>query len=342
MSEDIRKECWRVQQGGLELYVFIMDSRTLREIASVSKRDANNPKGYQRHLSEKRLREVGQYIKKPRATFPNSIIINLDSKKARFEPSSDDSRGTVVIKREYGAAWIIDGQHRLYGFNHSEGKEFDLVVVAFLDLSERDQATIFKIINSTQKGVNPSLIYDLIELTKDAEFLDERAHEIVKALNEDTDSPWKDQIKMLGEGSGTVSQASFIGELKKLLQNVTFKDYPVGEQIKLLKDYFSAIRESFPEAWGSKKHILTKTLGLAAFLALMPKVLMHCAVKGHSNKSTMKYILHYITIYEPPETGGEQIDFSSQQLGAFGGRQGQRKLAGILEAALPPVRPSAS
>lgn len=342
MLEKIRKEYFKVQQGGLEFYTFIIDSKTLREITYVSRREIKNPKGYQRYLSDKRLKDVGEYIKKPRATFPNSIIINLDLKKIRIEPAaSNPNHGTIIIPKEEDVAWIIDGQHRLYGFEHSDGKEFDLLVAAYLGLNISDQATIFKIINSNQKGVSLSLIYDLIDLTKDAEYLDERGHEIVKALNEDNDSPWKMQIKMLGMGKGIVSQAAFIGSLKKVLQDNILKEYPVGEQIKILKDYFCAFKDLFPDAWVSKKHVLCKTLGVAAVLLIISKVLIHCRIKNNFTKQMMKDILKDLPSIEiPTEIGYEVIDFSGKQLGAFGGRQGQHKLADILENALPPLRPS--
>lgn len=341
MAEEIRKECFRVQQGGLELYTFVLDSKTLRDIAYVSRRDVANPQGYQRYLNNRRLKDVGVYIKKPRATFPNSIILNMDPKKVRFEASPEENRGTIIFPRENGVAWVIDGQHRLYGFEHSGGKEFDLLVAAYLGLEVSDQATIFKIINSTQKGVSLSLIYDLIDLTKDAEYLVERAHEIVKALNEHSDSPWKKQVKMLGVGPGIISQAAFIGELKKLLHDTIFKEYPVGEQIKILKDYFGALKELFPVAWGSKKHILCKTLGVAAVLLIMPKVLVHCRIKSSFSKHTMKEILKNLpAVQVPTEMGSQTIDFSGKQLGALSSKKGQRKLADSLENALPPIRPS--
>lgn len=341
MLEEIRKECLKVQQGGLEFYAFVMNSRTLKEIAYISRREIANPQGYQRYLNNERLKDVGEYIKKPRATFPNSIIVNLDSSKARFEPAPEGNRGTMVIPKEPGIAWVIDGQHRLHGFKYSEGKEFDLLVAAYLGLSIPDQATIFKVINSTQKGVSLSLIYDLIDLTKDAEYLDERAHEIVKALNNEEDSVWKGQIKMLGVGKGIISQAAFVGEFRKLLQDTILKEYPVGEQTKILKDYFSVIKELFPSAWASKKHVLCKTLGVAALLLIMPKVLIHCRLKNRFDKTTIKEVLKDLpAVQVPVETGFEIIDFTGKQLGAFSGRKGQRKLADILEKSLPSIRPS--
>ena len=113
----------------------------------------------------------------------------------------------------------------------------------------------------------------------------------MKGLNEDDDSPWKGQIKMLGVGKGIISQAAFIGELRRLLQHAIFKEYPVGEQIKILKDYFLVLGELFPSAWASNKHVLCKTLGVAAVLLIMPKVLIHCRIRNSFTISTMKDLL---------------------------------------------------
>lgn len=338
---ELRVDCFKIIQSCYEFYLFIMNSKLLREIAYVSVRDSNKPMGYQRYLNHKRLKEVGDYIKKPRSTFPNSIIVNFEKTKARFEESPEHNKGILVIKREKNIAWIIDGQHRLFGFDHSEGKEFDLIVSAFIGLDIGDQATVFKIINSTQKGVNPSLIYDLIELTKDADYADERAHEIIKALNSDTDSPWNNLIKMVGKGSGIISQAAILNEIKKLLKDPIFKEYPSGEQIRILKDYFEAIKNLFPEAWGNKKYVLCKTLGVAAILSIMPKILIHCRIKNDFNQKYFQKILSHIKQAKiPTGSGQEVIDFSSRQLGGYGGKQGQKLLAEILEKELPPIRPT--
>lgn len=343
MANAIRVPALRVVQGGMEFYAFAMDSKTLRRLCEVSRRESGNRQGYQRYLSEERIRQVGDYIKKPRATFPNSVIVNFDKDRLRYEATPNSSSGVLIIQDVERSAWVIDGQHRLYGFEKSEGREFDLLVSAFVGLSVGDQATVFKVINSTQKGVNPSLIYDLIELTKDAEYQDERAHELVKALNEEGDSPWFEQIKMTGTGTGIISQAAFASEIKRVLQDTVFKEMKTGEQVKVLKDFFGAFRELFPDAWCSKKHVLSKTLGLAATMRLLPKVLIHCHTKADFGQRQIESILGSLPKLEIPGTSGtEVLDFSSRQLSAFGGKVGQKKLADLLEQALPKLRPVTS
>jgi DGQHR domain-containing protein len=341
-SENIRVPYIGVDQGDYFLYCFVINSKDLREISYVSTRKPIGNQGYQRHFSLKRLRDVGAYISKPKSTFPNSIVAYLDADAVSIHPSSANPKyGEIDIRRQENVAWIIDGQHRLYGFEYSQGKEFDLIVAGYVGLSIPDQASIFRVINSEQKGVSPSLIFDLIDLTKDAEFYDTRAHEIVKALNEDENSPWYSQIKMLGTGKGIISQAAFITELKKALKNpLVLKDYEYIEQVKILKNYFGALKELFPEAWGNPKYVLCKTLGVASTFSMLGKVIIYCKTSANSlAQDEMKKVLKGLTVVQiPTREGMEKLDFSGRQLGSYGGKQGQVKFSELLENALPTLK----
>jgi DGQHR domain-containing protein len=341
-TEYIHVPYLEVDQDDYHLYCFVMNSKDLREIAYVSKREPTGNKGYQRHFSQKRLRDVGEYISKPKATFPNSIVAYLNPDAVSISPNSLNPKfGEISIRRQEHVAWIIDGQHRLFGFEFSQGKELDLIVAGYIGLSIPDQASIFRIINSEQKGVSPSLIFDLIDLTKDAEFYDTRAHEIVKALNEDVNSPWYSQIKMLGTGKGIISQSAFITELRKALKNpLVLKDYEYIEQVKILKNFFGALKELFPEAWGNQKYVLCKTLGVAASFSMLGKVLIYCKTTTNSlTQDEMKKVLKGLTnIQIPTREGMEKLDFSGRQLGGYGGKQGQVNLSEMFENALPKLK----
>jgi len=338
---EIKKKCLLVQQGSGMFYAFVINSKELRNIAYVSHRDKANASGYQRVLSGARLKEVGAYIKKATAIFPNSIIINFGQDKADVNVDPGDHTGTITIRNEKEAAWVIDGQHRLWGFQYSDGKEFDVLVSAFIGLPLSGQATTFTTINSEQKGVNSSLIYDLIELTKDATWQDQRLHELTKALNEDVDSPWKDQIKMVGTGKGLITQAGMIRELSKILNDEIFKDSLQSDQLKLLKDYFTAVQELFPEAWLNRKYLLCKTLGVGALILIMPRILIACLMDSDFSKNNMKKLLKVLQqVKISTQTGSETINWSSTQLGGLGGVRGQVQLAKILENSLPKLRKS--
>jgi DGQHR domain-containing protein len=336
-----RVEVFRVEQNGIDCYVGVMNSELLRRIATVSTRGPDNGLGYQRYLDQSRLKEVGEYISKAGATFPNSIVVCFDRDNARYEPSAEPHRGTLVLSDQPNTAFVVDGQHRLFGFDHAGGINFDLIIAVYIGLPVREQAAVFVKINSTQKGVNSSLIYDLLDLTKNGEYNTQRAHELVKALNEDVDSPWKDSIKMVGRGPGLVSQAAFVGELRKLVQakGTIFADASEDVQLRFLKIYFNSWKGLFPTAWGSRKYILRKTLGVAAMLGVLGKTLNNCQIQASWTLATMTNLLEGVSTRLVPEFNNARLDFSSAQLSAYGGRQGQKKLAEILNAGIPDVRP---
>src|SRR5690606_10270265 len=61
-------------------------------------------------------------------------------------------------------AYVIDGQHRLYGYANSQFLDSNTIpVVAFDNLSTKEQLDIFMDINQNQKAVSPSLKTDLEE-----------------------------------------------------------------------------------------------------------------------------------------------------------------------------------
>lgn len=262
-----------VVQNKWKFYVFSIKSDLLYKIAYVSRRHESKKEGYQRNLSARRAAEIHDYVFRLDGVIPNNIILNFD---VNLNYSSKNQ--TISFDAKDDIAWVIDGQHRLYGLSLGN-KTIDILVVAFEKLDLQNQAKIFRVINSTQKGVNASLIYDLIDLIKDSVFVEERAHELVKKLNNDPESPWFMQIKMLGVGKGLVSQSAFVDNLVPLLdeeKRAPLHIYTEEEQYGILKNYFSAIKFLLPDDWGSTNSLLTKTMGFYSLMSMLPTVLQIC------------------------------------------------------------------
>jgi len=119
------------------------------------------------------------------------------------------------------------------------------------------------------------------------------------------------------------------------------RDVRSSEEAKFIEFIDNPAREYNGYSKVSAERFPCKTLGVAAVLLIISKVLIHCRIRNNFTKQTMKDILKDLTSIEiPTEIGFKVIDFSGKQLGAFGGRQGQRKLADTLEGALPPISPS--
>lgn len=163
------------KMGNQDYYIFSIEPSTLLKIGFVLHRTRVNDSmapTYQRLLVPSRLKGITKFIDNG-GYFPNSIIINFSNAneelKVKFTPirAQKDSKsefGFLHIPNAYGIAYIIDGQHRVYGYSQSQHKEDSTIpVVAFEGMSSEDQLRIFMEINENQKAVSPSLRLDLEE-----------------------------------------------------------------------------------------------------------------------------------------------------------------------------------
>jgi len=330
-------EAIEVKQGKYTFFVFRMNSSDLLRIAYTSPRNQNRKSGIQRGLDKKRLKEIGDYYqgtKKP-GILPNAIIISLSA-----DSYFDNGKINMPI-REQGEAFVLDGQHRLFGFlpEYANGKSMDVVVSAFINLDDAMKAYIFRTINMKQRKINPSLVYDLIPMLRRewVKFEDVRAKFFVDYLNNTKDSPWYDGVAMLGGRERPITQASFITRLKSLFKkgNIfenqeTNEFYEEAIQISLLTEYFRAIRATFPKAWNNRKFILCKDAGVASMLNLLKAIVDDLKKKG-SKLTDDKGLLLSKGDFEPYFAKIAEFSFRGADIGdEYLGEAGIKKLTNEL------------
>jgi len=155
--------------GGRKFYSFVTTPRQLLKIAFVNHRSLNDPDGaptYQRLVSRSRMRQIGQFLTNG-GYFPTNILVNF-TRRVRFDIVKKDQAADIVyghlyLPNRYRSVWIIDGQHRLYGFAHLEEKYLNqnIVVIAFERMPIEQEADLFVTINHEQKSVPKTLLDDL-------------------------------------------------------------------------------------------------------------------------------------------------------------------------------------
>jgi DNA-sulfur modification-associated len=91
-SKPITVDCFRVRQSEYDLYVFKMKASVAWKIFSISRKEPDSNKGYQRFLSAARVASVSKYILSGNA-LPVSILISIDSGKFNAETSTLRIRG---------------------------------------------------------------------------------------------------------------------------------------------------------------------------------------------------------------------------------------------------------
>jgi len=217
------------KMGGHTYYSFSIEPEKLLKIGYVLHRNKANKKlmpTYQRLIKRSRLKSVQEFVEDG-GFFPNSIIIDINTggKKLRFDKSSSQvdcalSRiGVLYLPKKYRSAFIIDGQHRLYGYANSEYKNKNSIpVVAFINLARKDQVRLFMQINENQKAVpknlrntlNSDLLWNSDNYTEQIKAL---KLQIAQDLGEEKTSPLFDKV-IVGENPKTSSRCITIDTLK--------------------------------------------------------------------------------------------------------------------------------
>ncbi|MEK4486923.1 DGQHR domain-containing protein [Psychrobacillus sp. FSL H8-0484] len=295
-----------------DFYIAKINAKDLYNISTVdrlmiemqSKENELIYRGIQREINENKIQSLQDYLESPDATFPNSIILNVET---QFVISK--SKDSLILKATENTFSVIDGQHRLESFREFNYTDFELVVSIFIGLSIEEQARIFTIINSEQTKVNPSV--QMFQELHDKVYTPRKmAAKITTLFAKDIDSPWRNKIKLLGvkddlSTEGIISLSAFakpiIGliyddrryhflrakilkeginsidklEVSKSSISQFWKLYLQENEAamyKILFNYFNAISMIFKKDWKNKNSLLTKTTGYNALMLLFKDV----------------------------------------------------------------------
>lgn len=225
------------KMGGHEYYEFSIEPEKLLKIGYVlhrSEANKNMMPTYQRIIKKKRLKEVQAFINEG-GYFPNSIIISIDNggKKLQFDESPtklEDSLskiGTLHLPKRYHSAYIIDGQHRLYGYSDSKyAYSNSIPVVAFVDLERSEQLKLFMDINENQKSVSKTLRITLnSDMLWDSPIFNEQRDairsKIAQMCGEEQSSPLLGRI-VIGEDEKNNIKCITIQAIQLALQKCNF------------------------------------------------------------------------------------------------------------------------
>lgn len=326
-------------------YIGKVNSTELIKMSHAISRSSGN--GVQRDLKKRRTKEISGYCKDPDATFPTPIILAVNSTSLKEQIKLLEGTNYIyeAIFNESSApfAEILDGQHRLEGIKLAENFECDMSVAIMFDLTEEEKAYIFSTINSNQEKVDRSLIYELFELSIDRSPY-KTCHEIARSMNSDNSSPFYGKLKMLGKAETqreTLSQGTFVDYLCKLISKnpkddmiklknketleeddaCVLREFFIDEKdeviLKIITNYFSAVKETFPIEWeDSTKYILSKTAGYGALLKAFPEIYKLCIEKA--NLSTKSFLDIFKVVQKSLIQNNIDLTTDSVKLGELG------------------------
>lgn len=276
------------RMGGSRYYSFSIEPEKLLKIGYVLHRKEANRNlmpTYQRLIKKERLRNIRNFIQAG-GYFPNSLVISIDTagRDLQFDLSGLQAEnsisriGVLHLPQKYRSAYIIDGQHRLYGYSETKYASTNTIpVVAFVDLDKDEQVKLFMEINENQKSVsknlrntlNADLLWESTDYNQQRQAL--RLH-VAQRLGEDMRSPLFGRV-IIGENtktpmcnitidtiqeslkwSGYLSQ---FGKKNEIISDGTFdkgsNDETVKALLPFLMESFEVISTRLPALWNESE-----------------------------------------------------------------------------------------
>jgi DGQHR domain-containing protein len=302
----IRRPALKVDQDPRHpLYLFALTGEELLRVADIARvaRDRGGKLvGYQRPSVARHIRNIADYLDSDEVLFPNSLILALSGTTTfvgsghRVRANGFVTPGTITIRvsRNGGPkpAWIVDGQQRALALARSRRKDFPVAVNAFVADDVGLHREQFLRVNSTRplpRGLITELLPEVSTVLPANLAIRRAPSRLCDLLCQDSASPFHGLIRRSSTPSGqrraaVVADTAVIRMLQETLtsptgclfsyRNLATGDLDVDGARELLLTYWSAVRDTFPEAWGlpPTQSRLMHSAGIRAMGRLMDRV----------------------------------------------------------------------
>jgi len=286
--------------------------------------------GVQRQRHDKWVEELKDGLKSSKAEMWSTAIVYFDQEKIEYNKLRDyngQEIGVIIINYDghvYDAekpGWILDGQQRMWALENiaiasddpDSLKLIGPVTIAIGEFYNEDIGTKLNFIrrtfshaNKTQnlpKNFRKDLIGTLDDYSQEImtkkDKQDALISSIIRYLNTDNDSPFKDIIDMQNRGlpriqGDLISWGAMYYIVQEILEYEAFnkEDLPIPEldsrykfNLDLIKDYFNAIKYIYSSEWEQaiQDSRLRSRLVLSSFSMLIGKIL-HISIALSSNR----------------------------------------------------------
>ncbi|MDZ4200550.1 MAG: DGQHR domain-containing protein [Gallionella sp.] len=305
--------------GKTTFYNFLISPHELLKIAYISHKatSINDLETYQRMVKPSRLKNIAAYIDNG-GQFPTNIVINFKTKDSlRFNKSEtflNSTFGTLKLPGQYGSAWVIDGQHRLYGFAFSQrGKNHVIPVLAYVNLPADEEMRLFVDINCEQVKVSRSLtkeIFSNLNYGSDdpVERLEAQYSRISLRLDEIPSSPILNRVLTVSKDKDSnrcltltsladgIKENRFLGSITQSPPNPPMVqpgplsdlsgdlDITTEKAADVLAGYFDMFAKGVPSNWqlgDAKGGFLCTNNGLRALLRLLKELIAFIESREH-------------------------------------------------------------
>lgn len=174
-----------ITQNGQRFYFATVPVDHLFDYCFVSRREESPVDGFQRNLNESRADDIARYLADGTGSIPSNIVLSAQTvANLKYSPRA----GSISFSREPKSFLVLDGQHRLWGYNKCPVRH-RVPVAIYSGLTRATEAKLFIDINTTQRGVPAALLLDIKQIAKIESGKEQLLRELFDKLRSDSHSP---------------------------------------------------------------------------------------------------------------------------------------------------------
>jgi DGQHR domain-containing protein len=218
--------------------------------------------GFQRPQIAAHIREICDYLAKPTAILPNSIVVAFTG-GVRLEPlpasrAGGSRLGELIIDIDAGEpGLIVDGQQRFTALSEIRDSDFEVLVSGFLCDSAEELQKQFILINNT-RPLPKALVYELLPQVGDLPYrMSSRSQAalLTEALNYRDGSALKGLIRQQTNPKGIIRDTVLQRVIMNSLSDGALRLYSDDDRLlldrgtRLISEFFHAVRHVFAGDW---------------------------------------------------------------------------------------------
>lgn len=207
----------------------------------VAGRNEDPVAGFQRRLNRGRAEDIAQYLHDGKGSIPTNIVLSAQP-DAGIEYNSRTK--TLSYQKQAGSFLVLDGQHRLWGYEicrEKFKKDLRVPVSIYIGLSRAQEARLFIDINTTQVGVPSALLLDIKQIAEIESSSEQVLRGFFDSLNSDSLSPLHNLLSPAKSVTGKISRVTFNKAMMAVLRSNVWGDISKKHQYQVLVNYLTAI-----------------------------------------------------------------------------------------------------
>jgi DGQHR domain-containing protein len=252
----------------------------------VARREEDPIQGFQRALSENRADDIAKYLAAGKGSIPSNVVL---SAQAEAELQYNTRSKTISFRRVERAFLVLDGQHRLWGYQKCAVRH-RVPVAIYEGLTRAEEAKLFIDINTNQRGVPVALLLDIKQLAEMETAKESLLREFFDDLQQDSQSALRGKLARAKSVPNRISRVAFNRAVEAALNSEVVRSLAKEDIYRLVRNYINAF-----DAELSDKSMLTKATYFEAIFGMFDEIVRetrttHGNVRQPSLQETVRAI----------------------------------------------------